>query len=339
MSEPGLGAFHGNRHLVRRLERKVAEGRLPHGLLFAGPEGIGKRTFALRLAQALNCSRSEPQGAACGVCGSCRRIRSGIHPDVTMVTLLDDASLIKIEQVREVRSQLELGALEGRARVFLVDPAERMSPGAANALLKALEEPPDATHFILITTNPHAMLVTIRSRCQVYHFAPLGRDEVRASGVEDELVVRWSRGSVGRALSTDPDRLRALRDQLLDFVETAVTASEEELAVLPGASAELARSKDEYRETIRAIGVLVSDLLYVRQGAEERIVNIDQADRIRRIAAGVDLARIAQIGDCIRFIESALRNYVNRQMLSDALVLTLNRETAQILDDKPWRDG
>jgi DNA polymerase-3 subunit delta' len=320
----------------------VSEGRLPHGLIFSGPEGVGKSTFALEVAQALNCPvrRSDPAhgsvGMGCGRCDVCRRVVSGVYPEVSTMSLEDDASQIKIEQVRRIRSQLDMEALAGRARVFLIDPADRMTTGAANALLKALEEPPPRTYFILITTNAHELLVTIRSRCQVYHFAPLRLQEIRESGIDDELVVRWSQGSIGRALATDPDELREIRDELLEFLELAVTGTGEDLVTLIGASAELSRSKDEYRGKVRALGVLVSDLLFASAGLEERIVNIDQIERIHAIASGVALERIVQIGDCIRFVESALKHYVNRRMLTDSLLLTLNSRTSQILNDKPW---
>lgn len=336
MNVSGGRPFLGNTALARRLHAKVAEGRLAHGLIFSGPAGVGKRTFALHLGQALNCS-NRTGGQACGQCNSCRKIVAGAHPDVTTISLQDDASQIKIEQIRRIRSQLDLSALEGDARVFLIDPAERMSPGAANALLKALEEPPEQTYLILITANAHELLLTIRSRCQLYHFAPLRLDEIRASGVDDELVARWSRGSMGLALSTDPERLREIRDALLEFMEIAANATDRDLAGLLGAGADLARSKDDYRERIRALGVLVSDLLYAKEGIEDRIVNIDEVDRIRQIAAGIDMSRIVQIGDCIRFIESALRHHVNQQMLTDTLALTLNSETSQILNDKPFQ--
>ena len=334
--------FLGNTALVRRLRVKVSGERLPHGLIFSGPEGIGKRTFALEIAQTLNCRvrRSDPtdegDGLPCGVCEHCRKIVAGIHPEVSTVSLEDDASQIKIEQVRRIRSRLDIEALEGSARVFLIDPADRMTTGAANALLKALEEPPPRTYFVLITTNAHELLATIRSRCQIYHFSPLRPEEIRESGIDDELVVGWSQGSIGRALATDPDELREIRDELLDFLEMAVTGTEADLVTLIGVSEELSRSKDEYRGKVRALGVLVSDLLFAKEGLEERIVNVDQRDRIHTIALGVGLERIVQMGDCIRFVESALKHYVNRRMLTDALALTLNNRTSQILNDKPW---
>jgi DNA polymerase-3 subunit delta' len=321
--------FYGNADTVARIERKIAEGRLGHALIFSGPEGIGKRTWALRVAQALNCNATDsPTG--CGTCRSCQRVVSLTHPDVQYLTLEDDASQIKIEQIRALRSQLELEALEGAARVYIIDPAERMTPGAANALLKALEEPPPGTHFLLVTANVHELLVTIRSRCHVYHFTPLSLAQVRAAGIDDELVVRWSQGSIGRALATDPEGLRSLRDELLDFLSVASTAPAGQLAVLPGAAADLARSKEDFAGKVRALGVLVSDLLYLRTGLDARLVNIDREADLRRIADRIGLDRVVELGDTLRFIETSLKRYVNRQMLADALVLAANPETARL---------
>lgn len=338
-----LARFLGNPALVKRIRAKIAEERVPHGLIFSGPEGVGKRTFALEIAQALNCptrlTTDDKDGKPCGSCEVCQKIQAGIHPEISTVTLEDDASQIKIEQIRLVRSQLEIEALNRGGRVFLIDPADRMTPGAASALLKALEEPPARTYFILITTNAQELLLTIQSRCQVYHFAPLRLEEIRDLGIKDELIVRWSQGSIGRALASDADELRNRRDELLEFVELAVLGSEEDLITLFDASAEIARSKEEYYEKIRTLKVLISDLLFAKEDLEGRIVNVDQRDRIQTIAATVDLERIVQIGDCIRFVESALKHYGNRRMLTDSLIFSLNERTSQILNDKPWKYG
>jgi DNA polymerase-3 subunit delta' len=327
--EPAGSGFVGNDTVVERLRRKVSEGRLAHALIFSGPEGIGKRTLALDLARALDCPDPEG-GRGCGRCSSCRRILAGTHPDVRMISLEDDAHEIKIAQVREVRAGLELGSVDGGSRVFVIDPAERMSRGASNALLKSLEEPPARTHFILITTNAQDLLPTIRSRCQIYHFSPLRLEEIRAAGIDDELVVRWSQGSIGRALASDPAQLRTVRDTLLAFLEHAVSAEDSDLAGLLAAGAELAASKDEYRDKLRALGVLISDLLFIKEGLDDRLVNVDREDRIRVIAGTVDMDRIVRIGDCLGSIEVALRGYVNQKMLTDTLAMALNPRTSGI---------
>ncbi len=326
--------FLGNERTISRLESKLAEGRLPHALIFTGPEGVGKRTCALRIAKALQCEKRE--SPPCGTCAQCQKIDRGLHPDVVGLYLEADASQIKIEQIRKLRSTLEFEPLEGVAKIYFIDPAEGMTAGAANALLKALEEPPPATYFFLITVNSMGLPATIRSRSQTYHFSPVPLDEIRKAGIVDERVVRWSRGSIGRAVRTDPEELVSLREMLLTFLETVMTARDEALVDLISASAELARSKDDYRERIRILGVLVSDLMFVETGLDHRLVNADIRERLEKLQNATSLDRIVQVADCLKFIEANLKYHVNRQMMTDQLALTLNPSTAELQHDKPW---
>src|SRR5438132_8962847 len=216
-------SFVGNRKVIERLRKKLREDRFPHGLIFSGPDGVGKHTCATMIAKALNCTNAKP-GEFCGACTSCRKIESGTHPDVMTISVEDEATRIKIAQVRQLLGTLDLHPLEGRNKVFIIDPADLLNEEAANALLKGLEEPPENSFFILITVNVQELLLTVRSRCQVYHFTPLTLDEIRQNGVTDELTVRWSQGSIGRARSLDVARLKSEREVLLDFLETVVTA-------------------------------------------------------------------------------------------------------------------
>ena len=326
--------FFGNSGVIALLDEKLRSGRLPHALAFAGPEGVGKRTCALRIAQALNCIRGD--GVACVSCPQCRKVAAHTHPDVIVVELEDDARQIKIEQVRRLRSRLELQPMEGAVTVFLIDPASRMGPGAANALLKALEEPPEGTYIILIATNIYELPITIRSRCQIYRFAPLTLAEIRRAGVEDELLARWCQGSGGRALGHDVDDLRAGRDAALEFLTVAVSATADDVAGLLAASGELSRSKEDYGDHIRLLGVLISDLVHVQAGVTGRVVNIDIETQLRDIADRMDLERLIQIADVLRFIESNMKSYLNRQMMTDVLALASGPGTAEILNDKAW---
>jgi DNA polymerase-3 subunit delta' len=326
--------FLGNERIISQLEGKLAEDRLPHALIFTGPEGVGKRTCALRIAKTLQCQNH--QSPACGTCAQCQKIEKGLHVDVMTLTLEADASQIKIERIRKLRSTLEFKPLEGTAKVYVIDPAERMTPGAANALLKALEEPPPATYFFLITANSRDLLATIRSRSQTYHFSPVPLAEIRNAGIVDERVVRWSQGSIGRAMETDIEELLSHREMVLTFLETVMTARDEALVDLISASADFARSKEDYRDRIRILGVLVSDLMFLEIGVDQRLVNVDIRERLERLQNTVSLDRIVQVGDCLRFIEANLKHYVNRQMMSDRLALTLNPSTAEFLHDKSW---
>jgi DNA polymerase-3 subunit delta' len=218
--------FIGNRKVIDRLRMKLREGRFPHALIFTGPEGVGKRTCALMLAKALNCGQGGPDGF-CDECTQCRKIDAGTHPDVMTLGLEEEASEIKIAQIRDLLQTLGLRPLEGANKVFIIDPAEAMNAASANALLKGLEEPPDNSYFILLSPNPQSLLITVRSRSQTYPFIPLSPTEMKAFS-DDELALRWSRGSIGNLKTLDLAALRQRRQTALDFLETAARATDED---------------------------------------------------------------------------------------------------------------
>lgn len=320
-------SFIGNRKIIERLQTKLREGRFPHGLIFSGPEGVGKHTCALMLAKALNCTNSEP-GDFCDTCSNCRKIDSGTHPDLVIVSLEDEATQIKIEQIRRILGLLELQPLEGRNKIFIIDPANLLNQQAANALLKGLEEPPENSFFILMTVNVHELLLTVRSRCQVYNFTPLTLDEIRQHGIADELAVRWSQGSIGRARALDMTRLKSEREVVMDFLETVVGASEEHFQDLLAVSAELGRAKQEFESRMDILAVLIADVFYLKEGVGDKLINIDLQDRLKKVAGKITDDRMIQMAEFLKLIELSLKTNVNRQMLTDALAVTGNETAA-----------
>ncbi|MEC9072562.1 MAG: DNA polymerase III subunit delta', partial [Myxococcota bacterium] len=191
-----LSEILGHNRVLNTLVAANANGTVHHALLFAGPDGVGKATVARALSALMNCTGQapvDPEGRpvdACGTCRSCRRILAeptdgevgeSSHPD--LLALRPDGKTIKIGQVREILKVLPYPPLEARVRVVVIDPAEAMTVPAANALLKTLEEPPSSTQFILVSSQPDALLTTIRSRCQRIGFGRL-RDEEVIAGLE-----------------------------------------------------------------------------------------------------------------------------------------------------------
>jgi DNA polymerase III subunit delta' len=322
--------FAGNPKIIQRLRGKLREGRFPHALIFSGPEGVGKHTCALMIAKALNCLKTSGEDF-CDKCSSCRKIQSGTHPDVMTISVEEDATQIKIAQVRQILSMLDLQPLEGRSKVFIIDPADSLNAEASNALLKGLEEPPENTFFVLVTVNVNELLFTVRSRCQIYNFAPLTLDEVRRQGITDELAVRWSQGSIGRARALDATRLKSEREVLLDFFETAVTANEDRFEDLIAASAELGRAKLEFESRMVILSVLIADVLYIKEQVADKVVNIDIQDRLTELAGQTSADRLIRMSEFLMFIETSLKTHANRQMLSDALALTANEAVARWL--------
>jgi DNA polymerase-3 subunit delta' len=323
-------SFIGNRKVIERLRGKLRQDRFPHGLIFSGPEGVGKHTCALMIAKALNCTGAAT-GDFCGECSSCRKIDSGTHPDVMRISVEEEATRIKIAQVRQLLNMLDLHPLEGRNKVFIIDPADLLNAEASTALLKGLEEPPENSFFILITVNVHELLLTVRSRCQVYNFTPLTLEEIRQHGVTDELVVRWSQGSIGRARNLDITGLKSERELLVDFLETAVTATEEQFQDLLGVSADIGRSKQDFEGRMAILSVLIADVLYVKEGLPEKVVNIDLRDRLTKVAEAVPVDRLIRTSEFLGFIETSLKNHVNRQMLAEMLALVANSTTSKWL--------
>lgn len=167
-------------------------GRLPHALLFLGPQGVGKQNFAATLVDCLLCLQPEKQvsgGGACGQCKSCRLRVSGNHPDLKVIETQEKKKNISIDQVRQLGDFLSKQAQLDGYRCVVVNGAEDMSESAANALLKMLEEPGERCLLILICARPGALMPTIKSRCQHLNFSMPGHEQ----------SLRWLTPLVGSA--------------------------------------------------------------------------------------------------------------------------------------------
>lgn len=199
----------GQEHIVKTLKNALATGKIAHAYLFAGPRGTGKTTMAKLLAKALNCDQGV--GEQCNECKNCLSINSGNHPDVIEI---DAASNNGVDNIRDLIDKVKYSTTLGKYKVYIIDEVHMLSPGAFNALLKTLEEPPSHVIFILATTEPHKILPTILSRCQRYDFSKLSNKEIterlrvvlEAEGIEFneeavELIVNLSDGGMRDALS------------------------------------------------------------------------------------------------------------------------------------------
>jgi len=184
--DPGI---LGNAAVQSGLFRAMISGRLAHAHLFTGPDGVGKKMVALALAKALVCANKSIDGAPCLKCRSCSMVAEGVHPDVRV--FVRDKSTFSTEMMREVI--LDWAARrprEGKHKVGILDDVEHLGTQSANAFLKTLEEPPQGTMWVLITSDPAATITTIRSRCQSTAFQRLSPDEM------DQLM----KGTLGMAL-------------------------------------------------------------------------------------------------------------------------------------------
>jgi DNA polymerase III subunit delta' len=229
--------LRGHASILNQFRRAIAAGRLASTFLFVGRSGIGKRLFALKLAQGMLCER-RPEEALdpCGECPSCHQVLAGSHPDVHIIEKPADRANIPIELLigdkeRRMREGLlyELSGkpYSGRRRIAIIDDADYLAVGqkeSANCLLKTLEEPPPKSILILIGTSEQRQLPTIRSRCQIVRFAPLAESDVAEILVEQGIctdpaatksAARMSGGSVERAAQWCDETLVEFRGGLL----------------------------------------------------------------------------------------------------------------------------
>jgi DNA polymerase-3 subunit delta' len=164
---------------MAHLNQAASVDRLPHAMLFVGPEGVGKHLLAFTFSKALLCRQGESE--ACGVCDSCVQFENGSHPDFRHLLPDEKTGNFKIESIRTLGQELALTSQYGGYRIAVLEGVEGFTEGAANALLKTLEEPPAGVLLLLLTPWPGRLMATIRSRCQ----------QVRCPAPETESAVAW----------------------------------------------------------------------------------------------------------------------------------------------------
>jgi DNA polymerase III subunit delta' len=353
----GFENFVGNEQAVSRVRTMLASGSVPGALLFAGPEGVGKKTLALMLAKALNCERLRDD--FCGVCPHCRKAEEMIalsREDLARRREMKDAGrrveglvyfdlqiiepitrFILIEQIRQVRKAAYAGPFQFRNRVFILDEAHTIHWQAVDLLLKILEEPPETTRFILITPNLNELRVTVRSRCQRVLFQPVGdstlakllKEERRVPGPQLELAVRVAGGSVAAAKSLDLAACQNRRQPWVGFLNGI--ASKDRRSMTPGdwknlfdACKSLADSRGELEATLRTGYTLLADLLRVlKAGSDGRVANLDLAPRLKVWATRLGLEGIERLKAGLDDVYRLQTRNVNQQIGWEALAMEI----------------
>lgn len=220
--------IYGHEQIKADLQLLLQEKKLPHALLFSGIDGIGKLLTAKILAKSLLCANFKKHNAPCGYCKSCKMFDEQSHPDYYFLEPEGKTrKLIKIEQIRQMQSQIALSPYLSDKRVVIINDAQYLNDTAGNSLLKTLEEPVGEVFFILITSNKDMILSTILSRCMKIYFAPLTYMEVaralqqQMDITEDKakIIARLSGGSILKARQFIDDDALALRQRALNCLQ------------------------------------------------------------------------------------------------------------------------
>ena len=336
----------GNDHIKQTLGRLISSGRVPNSLILAGDEGIGKRRFAIELAKVFVCVRADNL-SSCGECAACRRADTFVFPDADerddhkrvifsghpdIGTVIPYKRNILIDAIRDLEREANFNPYEARARIFIIDDADKMNDAASNALLKTLEEPPPTSFIFLVTSRPESLLATIRSRCQMLRFAPVSRPEIERylidvgaiEAVEARLAARLARGSVGRAVSINIEQIRNLRERMLAVLSNAIETGD--LAALLRTSEEMndAKNKVNFEESVEILESLIHDVWTLRtSGDDSRLVNTDLAADLGRLAGESGRSDLPAWLDDIETLRQNLAVNINRKVATDALFVSM----------------
>lgn len=307
----------GQRRAIRILQNEVAAGSISGAYLFMGPDGVGKNLTALNFAKVLNCKEGKID--SCDRCSSCRKIDRLSHPDLRTIEAKEGS--IKIEQIRTLRREAAYSLYEGKKKVWIVRDADKFTQEAANSLLKILEEPPPRVVIILISQTQEKLLPTILSRCETIPFSPLSSSQIREilkrflppGSPKAHLIEKLARGRVGEALLLAQDKdILNLREKVLANLEENLNL--EQIFQLAQSWKNLPPHQVE-----RILDMIVfwfRDLLILKQGGDEWVINHDRMDRLKEQR---DRYSSSGLTKAIETVETTKRHLTYR--LSAALAL------------------
>lgn len=313
--------------VVNVLSRTLAKNRLAHAYLFEGSKGTGKRKVALQLAKSFFCK--EVKGIdPCQHCVDCKRIEHGNHPDLHLIE--PDGLSIKKHQVEHLQKEFSYRGVESEKKVYIVDQADLMTTGAANSILKFLEEPNGATLAILLTENTQKILPTIQSRSQSMSFAPLKR-ELFLKMLED-MGISTTNASLLASLTTSYDDVEQMieadwiaqaRSVVIQLMEELYSRPTQLLFTIQEKWLPLFKEKWQLEIGLDMILLWFRDLLFSKIGKVDHLAFVDQIGLIEQQALHRSQQRLSMNMSYVLEAKRHLHSNVNPQLLMEKLMLSI----------------
>ncbi len=318
----------------RKIRTALVREAIGHAYLFSGDDGIGKRLMALRFAQALSCETppASPQPDSCGQCRACRQIDSGAYPDLLLIEPDQDKDpeqdkavtqkanpQIKIDQVREIERHVIYRPLLSARKICIIDDADRLTANAANAFLKTLEDPPDHSLFILVTSRPLRLLPTVRSRCLTLRFSGATPEQFHGAlalkqsmAIEDARFLAQVCGNrIGAAMRTDLSDLRTRHERFFELCREDALAHP--TAVLQQAE-ELSKT-ESFPDMIDWLSHGLRDVLLMTLGTEpDLLLHQSNIPALQRLAGSLNPAELLDLLDVLQTLEQAPSQNLNLQL-------------------------
>ena len=324
----------GHEWAIKSFQRHTTLGIQKQAYLITGPENVGRRTLAIRFAQAVNCLQPGGDGVPCLVCPACGQIERMVHPDLTIIEPERKGGSLKVEQVRDLQYGLHLAPTSAKFRIALLFDFEAATDSAANALLKTLEEPPGNVIILITAESAESLLPTIVSRCEVIRLRPVPAD-ILNMGIqslwlippdEANLLTNISDGRPGYCfrLHQNPELLVQRNEWINNLIELL---SSERISRFEYAEG-LAKNRDQMMPLLKTWLGFWRDVMVRSRNSKSPIANIDYQDIIDYLVMGMDEDKIFQIVLSMDKIFYHLDHNVNPRLALEDLMLTLPFESS-----------